>query len=152
MLYIICGTPGSGKTTYAKKIAGDLQAPVFSLDNLVDEYYGDQHGCDLGVREYAVKYETLKKITELLRAERDVILDYGFFKEAERQWYRLLASDYGQDSQVHYVTTAYDTQLQRVLQRNEEPDNIHHIDKTILDELLTFFEIPQDDDLVTIET
>lgn len=152
MLYIITGTPGSGKTTYAKELEQHTSAARFSLDNLVDEQYGDQHGCELGIREYAVKYQTLQKLIELLRNGQDAILDYGFFKDAERQWYRTLASDYNQESQVHYVTTPYKTQLERVLQRNNEEDNVHHIDQDILDHLLTLYEVPTDEDVITIET
>lgn len=144
--------PGVGKTTYARKLEIKTGARRFSLDEMVDEHYGDKHECDLGIREYAVKYQYLEEIEEALRKGDSVILDYGFFKNKERQRYRLLAKDYGTSSEIHFVTTDYDTQLGRVLERNKELDNIHHIDKELLDFLITLFEVPTDDDLITIET
>ncbi len=152
MIYIICGMPGVGKTTYAKKIEQETGAVRFTLDNWVHQTYGDEHHIDLGIREHAVKYQVLERIEELLRAGKSVILDYGFFKEAERRRYRLLAQDYKTNSEVHFVTTSYDNQLERVLTRNNEPGNVHHIDKDILDSLIMLFEKPQDRDVVTINT
>lgn len=32
MLYILCGIPGSGKTTYARKLAKELNAMLYSYD------------------------------------------------------------------------------------------------------------------------
>jgi len=99
-----------------------------------------------------VKYSALKEITERLRNKQVTLLDYGFFKKAERDWYRQLASDHDVESEVHFVTADYDTQLERVLKRNQTVGNIHYIDKEILDFLITLFEKPTDEDVVIVQT
>lgn len=146
MLYILCGLPGAGKTTYAQKLSEQTGAEVFSLDNLVDEKYGDMHKCELGVREFAVKYEILPEIEGLLQSDKSVILDFGFYKKSERDRYRKLAELLTTESETHHVTAKYETLLARVEKRNEEDDNVHHIDKEILDVLISRFEEPQNDE------
>ncbi len=150
-LIILCGMPGVGKTTYAKKLESENKFKRLSLDEMVSEKYSGQK-CDLGIKEYAAKYEAIQDIISVIKDGESVILDYGFFKQKERDFYRSLAKDYGIKSEVHFVKTDYDTQLSRVLARNAEEDNIHHIDKEILDFLITLFEVPSDEDVVVIET
>ena len=144
--------PGVGKTTYAKELEKDLGAKHFSLDEMVYKEYGNKYEDGLDIREYAVKYSALKEITERLRNKQVTLLDYGFFKKAERDWYRQLASDHDVESEVHFVTADYDTQLERVLKRNQTVGNIHYIDKEILDFLITLFEKPTDEDVVIVQT
>lgn len=145
-LYILCGLPGAGKTTYAKSLAKDKNAKLFSLDTLMNEKYSDMHECDLGIREYATKYDLLPQIEELLESEQSVILDFGFYKRSERERYRKLAKLYSVESETHFVTAKYKTLLERVTKRNSEDSNVHHIDKEILDVLIERFEEPQYDE------
>ena len=152
MIYLICGTPGTGKTTYAKKLSKENDAVLYSLDDQMHERYGENHECDLSIREYATKYELLLTVIDHVKAGKNVILDYGFFKNKERKWYRELAARFGVGSELHFVTTEYDVQLGRVLKRNKEEKNVHEIDKEILDYLLTLFEVPEDEDLITVRT
>ena len=41
-VYVMCGLPGSGKTTIARQIAADLNAVVISSDSIREELYGDE--------------------------------------------------------------------------------------------------------------
>ena len=50
----------------------------------------------------------------------------------------------GAQFELHYIKAPYDALLERVLKRNEESDNIHYIDKEILDALIKQFEEPED--------
>ena len=150
MLYILCGLPGAGQTTYAKELAEQQGAELFSLDDLLNEKYGNMHGCELQVREWAVKYEILPEIEELLQSGKAVILDFGFYKKAERDRYRKLAKLHSVPSETHYVTAKYETLLKRVTQRNKSEDNVHHIDKEILDTLISRFEEPKGDEPHTV--
>ena len=150
MLYILCGLPGAGKTTYAKDLSMRTGAKIFSLDELVHKKYGDMHGCELAVRECAVKYEILPEIEELLRNGQSVILDFGFYKKQERDRYHKLAELFSVQSEIHYITASYQTLLERVIKRNNTEDNIHYIDKEILDVLIARFEEPDDSEPHTV--
>ena len=149
-LIIIAGLPGAGKTTYARKLAEQENAVLFVLDEMVHKQYGDRHDVELGFREKTVKYDALPQIIDLLQVGRSVILDYGFFKAEERARYRKLAELLGAQFELHYVKAPYDILLKRVLKRNEESDNIHYIDKKILDALIKQFEEPENDEFVKI--
>ena len=149
-LIIIAGLPGVGKTTYARKLAEQGDAVLFVLDEMVHKQYGDRHDVELGFREKTVKYDALPKIIDLLQAGRSVILDYGFFKAEERARYKKLAELLGVRFELHYVKAPYDILLKRVLKRNKESDNIHYIDKEILDALINQFEEPRDSEHLKI--
>lgn len=144
-LFIFTGLPGSGKTTYAQKFAKDYNARLFSLDSEMHKRYGEDHHVDLGTREQMTKDELLPKIESLLTTGTSVILDYGFYKETERQKYKKLAERIGVQSKVLYFTASYDVLLERVQKRNMEENNIHYIDKQILDTLIEMFEVPKED-------
>lgn len=152
MIYIICGMPGVGKTTYSKKLVEEKGAVRLSLDEQTEKLFGDQDACDWGTRERATKYNLLMDVKGLVDKNVSVILDYGFFKDHERKWYRELATAFGTESEIHFITTDYDTQLNRVLKRNNEVGNIHDIDKGLLDKLITQFEVPKDSDLIVVDT
>ncbi len=147
-LIIIVGLPGAGKTTYARKLAEQESAALFILDEMVHEQYGNRHDVELGFREKTVKYDALPQIIDLLQSGKSVILDYGFFKSEERSRYKKLAEILGVEFELHYIKAPYDTLLERVLKRNKEEGNIHHIDKEILDALIKQFEEPEDDEFV----
>ena len=41
-LYVMCGLPSSGKTTYAKLLAEEIDGIVVSSDGIRAEWYGDE--------------------------------------------------------------------------------------------------------------
>jgi len=150
-LFILTGLPGSGKTTYANALSKKTEATVFSLDTEMHNRYGDDHHLELEVREKATKYELLFEIETLLTKGTSVILDYGFYKNYERTWYKRFAEHFGAKTKVMHITAAYEKLLQRVESRNNEEDNVHNINKEILDTLIERYELPEGD-VEVIET
>lgn len=71
---------------------------------------------------------------------------FGFYKKAERERYRKLAKLYSTESKTYYVTAKHETLLERVMKRNSEDNNVHRVDKEILDVLISRFEEPQNDE------
>ncbi|MBL4644566.1 MAG: ATP-binding protein [Candidatus Pacebacteria bacterium] len=144
-LFILTGLPGSGKTTYAETLSKKTGATILSLDTEMFKRYGDDHHIELEIREKATKYDLQQEIETLLTKDSSVILDYGFYKNDERIRYKKFAKRFGVNAKVIHITAPYEKLLQRVEQRNIEEDNIHHIDKEILDILIKRFEVPEGD-------
>ena len=152
MLYLICGLPGTGKTTLAGKMSRDTGAVVFSLDEIVAAKYEAASKCDLKIRQAAGKYEVLSEITSALLMNRSVILDYGFFKKSERERYRQLAYMCGVECKLIYVVADVDRCIERVMRRNKKADNIHYIDESIFRTLCNEFETPSGESEVIVDT
>jgi predicted kinase len=90
-LFMLCGLPGAGKTTLAKRLerAG---ARCFVLDELVAAASGEKSEDDLSQQ---VAERAWEGIGEALRAGRDVVLDWGFDSRQERDETRARASALG---------------------------------------------------------
>ncbi|MDP2650080.1 MAG: ATP-binding protein, partial [bacterium] len=125
VLFILTGLPGAGKTTYAKQLAQQSDAVVFSLDTEMHKRYGADHHIDLEVREKASKYDLLPEIENLLAQGTSVILDYGFYRQEERARYERMAKRFGVQSRIVYITASYQKLLERIEKRNTEEQNIH---------------------------
>lgn len=91
---VVCrGIPGSGKSTKAKEIAGDLQAVIHSTD----EYFLDKNG------EYKFNGSKIKeahkwnrdRTLDALTKEQNVIIDNTNIKNWEFEPYLKMAEDLG---------------------------------------------------------
>jgi predicted kinase len=80
-LILICGLPGSGKTTFAKELAPEVRAVRLSPDewkhDLGIDYYDEQRRVQLENRLWQLG-------RELLTLGQSVILENGFWTRKER--------------------------------------------------------------------
>lgn len=81
-LILLCGLPGSGKTTLARRLSAEL--PAVRL--CPDEWLADL-GADLHDERARDRLERLlwRHARDLLRLGQTVILEYGFWSRAERE-------------------------------------------------------------------
>ena len=93
VVYLLCGLPGSGKTTYARKLEQNKVVRL-SLDEELFKRFG----------RFAENYpENEKKTKEILkeilctnvRRGSPVVLDYGFWKKNVRDEYKKLIENCG---------------------------------------------------------
>jgi predicted kinase len=116
-LIIVCGLPGSGKTTFAKAIEGRLGAIRFSPD----EWMADL-SLDLYDEEKRAKIEALqwKLGQHLLASGLVVIIEWGTWGRSERDALRLAARTLGAAVELHYLSAPEDVLLERVQRRRME--------------------------------
>jgi len=82
MLIIICGLPGSGKTTISKELVRSLGAVHISSDAVRKDILSRPGYSD---EEKALVYEELgKRVRESLASGRDVIADATFYRKEQR--------------------------------------------------------------------
>ena len=116
-LILICGLPGSGKTTLAKQLAPAVPAVRLSPDewkhDLGIDYYDEQRRVQLERRLWRLAQE-------LLALGQSVILENGFWAREERDELRLDARRLGVAVELHYMEAPVDELWRRLEIRNEE--------------------------------
>src|SRR6185436_3980215 len=80
-LILICGLPGTGKTTLAKKLASEIPAIRFCPDEWMEDL-GVTRG-DAKLRD-ALEKRFLILAKDILINGQSVILEYGFWAKSER--------------------------------------------------------------------
>ena len=116
-LILICGLPGSGKTTLARQLAVEVPAVRLCPDewkhDLGIDYYDEQGRVRLETRLWRLAQE-------LLGLGQSVILENGFWAREEREELRLGARDLGVAVELRYLEAPVDELWRRLEIRNEE--------------------------------
>ena len=150
IVYLLCGLPGSGKTTYAKKIVDEQGALSLSIDDEMIKRYGVA-GIDYPTEkrnEYKSNVmEIIKsKIVENIRNGQSVVLDFGVRKKMDREYFRDLVESNGAEMQLIYLKASRALLLERLNRRADiEKGNNFIITPDILDKRIAIFEEPNNE-------
>lgn len=144
-LIIVCGLPGSGKTTHARLLQGKLGAIRFSPDEWMDALSLDLY--DEGSRS---KIEALqwKFAQELLTLGLTIIIEWGTWARSERDTLRLRARALGAAVELHYLAAPADVLFDRIQRRGMEKPPIER------DQLLRWaeiFQVPTDEEIALFD-
>src|SRR5918999_4280632 len=116
-LILICGLPGSGKTTLARQLASEVPAVRLCPDEwkhaLGIDYYDEQMRVRLEKRLWRLGQE-------LLALGQSVILENGFWAREEREELRLAARALGVRVELHYLEAPIDELWRRIEIRNAQ--------------------------------
>jgi predicted kinase len=116
-LILICGLPGSGKTTLAKQLAPKVPAVRLSPDewkhDLGIDYYDEPRRIQLENRLWRLGQE-------LLTLGQSVVLENGFWAREERDELRLSARALGVTVELHYLEVPVEELWRRLQLRNDE--------------------------------
>ena len=116
-LIVICGLPGSGKTTLARELAPKVPAVRLSPDewkhDLGIDYYDEQGRVRLEDRLWRLGQE-------LLTLGQSVILENGFWAREERDELRLTARALGVAVELHYLEATLEELWRRIQLRNDQ--------------------------------
>ena len=144
-LHLICGLPGSGKTTLAKQLEQANQAVRFSPDEWLHRLEIDFYDEAARARVERLQWEVAQ---QLLRHGNEVVLENGFWSKEERDLYRTIADGIGATTKVHFLDVPMIELKDRIAKRNlnRDPDT-PEVDPSCLDEWAKLFEPPSGDEL-----
>lgn len=147
-LYMLCGLPGSGKTTRARQLEAEGRGIVLNADSWVCRFYPDDAEAAARDERKALVQDVQWELAEqLLTAGLSVILDHGVSKRAERDHYRGRCAVLGVEVQTIFLDRTLETLQQRIADRNRRlPPGTFHIDPGELDEWAGQFERPSADE------
>jgi predicted kinase len=146
---LMCGLPGSGKTTYAMELVRRGHVRL-SIDEAVWRRLGRR---DAGLVLEAAAFDRLKEevraeqrqeLVELMLAGRDVVVDYSFWSRAARDDYKALVESHGCRWELVHLKADRTTVERRLEVRNgAEGANSVTVNKELLHRYLTDFEEPK---------
>jgi predicted kinase len=116
-LIIVCGLPGAGKTTVAKKLERNLRAVRLCPDEWMKEL-----AIDLWDEARRTKIEALqwKLAQQLLVLGQTIIIEWGTWGRSERDVLRNEARALGAAVELHYVSEQVEVLFERIRQRGME--------------------------------
>jgi predicted kinase len=116
-LIIVCGLPGSGKTTHAKQLQTGSRAIRLCADEWMDAL-----SLDIWDESSRDKIEILQGqlARQLLDLGLTVIIEWGTWGRSERDALRLRARELGASVELHYLSAPVEVLLDRVQRRGVE--------------------------------
>jgi predicted kinase len=144
-LIVLCGLPGSGKTTLARRLVQDLSAVRLCSDEWLTSLGLDLHDHTARARIEGLQQELTE---DLLRVGCTVIYESGGWTRKERDALRDRARSVGASVQLRFLDLAPETLWERLSQRNRaQPWATAAIARDDLLEWWDTFERPDDEEL-----
>jgi len=116
-LIIVCGLPGSGKTTLSKKLERRLRAVRLCPDEWLDALSINLYREDVRAKVEALQW---KLAQELLVLGLTVIIEWGTWARSERDTLRLGARALGAAVELRYVSAPSEVLFERLQRRGRE--------------------------------
>lgn len=140
-LIILCGLPGSGKTTLGRALETRLGAVRFAPDEWMSvlslNLYDEQ-------RRGQIEELQWKLAQQLLQLGNTVIIEWGTWGRSERDRLRTGARALGAGVELHYLSAPLDVLFERIQKRGMENPAI---ERSVLSQWMEKFQAPTADEL-----
>ena len=147
-LYLLCGLSGAGKTTLAKQLEVSHAALRLCPDEWIATILADPNDSAeldrLRAPVESLQWEVAKRA---LLLGINVILENGFWSQAERAQFRAEAEALGAQVELHYLEVSRDELWARLEKRNANlPPGTFPVSEEQLDLWLSWFEPPTEEE------
>ncbi len=122
-LIMICGLPGAGKTTLAKKLEEERHAIRLCPDEWIIPIMKDPADIsELDRLRVPVEQLLWEHAQTLLKLGMTVIMENGFWPDWEREQYRKQAKELGAKVELYFLNTPLEVLWERIEKRNQTAD------------------------------
>jgi len=135
---IVCGLPGSGKTTEAKRLSTHRPGVRFAPDEWLIALDVNLWESSIRQRVESLQWTTAK---DLLRVGATVIIEWGTWGRVERDVLRTEARDLGATVELRYLDVPLDELWRRIRSRDMEDPPVKRPD---LDDWSRMFQVPDE--------
>lgn len=149
---LICGKICSGKTFYARQLLEKENAVIFSTDEVTYDLTDNAQGEGYDAFAKRVNAYLMKKAAQVARAGCNVILDWGFWTEADRKAAAVYFGERNIPVQWHYMDIKEDRWRENIARRNArilrgEGGSDFYVDEGLLQKVNGLFETPAREDM-----
>ena len=145
-VFILCGKICSGKSTYSQKLRKDKKAVILSVDDITLTLLGQNGGNTLDVYVEKLEQYFFQKSVEIVETGINVILDWGFWTKAERDFAKEFYGSRGIEYELHYISISDEEWYRRLEKRNKDvmgkKSDAYYVDEGLAQKFKSIFEIP----------
>ena len=143
----ICGKICSGKTYYSNRLKEKEKAVVLSCDELTKELFDNNLGEEHDEMTLKICSYFKKKAVDLINVDCNVILDWGFWKSADRKSLTEFCRSRNIHCEWHYIDVDDKTWNKNIEERNNRILNgkggsDYYLDEGLMGKLLSLWEAP----------
>ena len=145
-LFLICGLPGSGKSTVAKQLESERRALRLTPDEWMERIIGTGYDEEKRAAIESLQWDIAQR---LLSRGVDVVLESGFWSRTERDQVRARAKELGAEARRIFLDIPREELRRRLAQRNAvlPPDSKFLVNLSDLDVCAKMFQRPTPDEL-----
>lgn len=144
---LICGKICSGKTRYCRQLQAQQSAVLLSCDEIESTIFHHSLGENHDTVAVDIQRYLHQKAVEIVSAGCDVILDWGFWRHAEREAVTAYYKKSAIPVEWHYVAISDAAWQQNIAARNEaalaHTTTDYYVDAGLLQKINTLFEPPE---------
>jgi predicted kinase len=144
-LIIVCGLPGSGKTTFARSLEDRLRAVRFAPDEWMNDLSRDLYD---EARRAKIEEMQWRLGQKLLALGMIVIIEWGTWGRSERDRLRERARALGAAVELRYLSAPEEVLFERIQRRGMERPPIQ---REALAQWCEIFEVPTAEEMVLFD-
>ncbi len=146
-LFLLCGKPGSGKTTLAKSLKEKFGLIHFSADDFMLKLFGEIDDRNIFEQKLKATKDLIYTICDDLLVNNNVVLDFGFWTKFERD--EIIKRFKNNKVIIVYLKLDDDKIFNQIEKRNANlKDNEYFMDKNTFEFLSSKFEEPTEEECV----
>ena len=127
------------------------KAVILSVDDITLTLLGQNGGDTLDVYVEKLEQYFFQKSVEIVETGINVVLDWGFWTKAERDFAKEFYGSRGIEYEFHYISISDEEWYRRLDKRNkdilEKKSDVYYVDEGLAEKFKSIFEIPGKDEI-----